>query len=221
MLKWFLALSGASRLQVTPVVVDGIMYVTGANECYALDAGNGRRLWHYRRPRTPGLVGDSSAGINRGVAVSGDRLFMVTDHAHLIALERFTGRLLWEGLAGGLSKHDLENAFEDGIDIGRTLSRETDTWQAGMKTDITPLLSVQLFASHQQDRFEFEPIRDAESWMGTATFRFAEPVFIDRQQNFRVEIEVPDADVLKELQQIYGPLYIWVVLDGYMTRDVQ
>ena len=55
----------------------------------------------------------------------------------------------------------------------------------------------------------------------TATFRFAEPVFIDRQQNFRVEIEVPDADVLKELQRIYGPLYIWVVLDGYMTRDVQ
>jgi hypothetical protein len=54
-----------------------------------------------------------------------------------------------------------------------------------------------------------------------ATFRFAEAVFIDRQQNFRVEIEVPDADVLKELQRIYGPLYIWVVLDGYMTRDVQ
>ena len=55
----------------------------------------------------------------------------------------------------------------------------------------------------------------------TATFRFAEPVFIDRQQNFRVEIEVPDADVLKDIQRIYGPLYIWVVLDGYMTRDVQ
>jgi hypothetical protein len=78
-------------------------------------------------------------------------------------------------------KHDLENAFEDGIDIGRTLTRETDTWQAGMKTDITPLLSVQLFASHQQDRFEFEPIRDAESWMGTATFRFAPDAVISGQ----------------------------------------
>jgi len=54
-----------------------------------------------------------------------------------------------------------------------------------------------------------------------ATFRFAEPIFIDRQQNFRVEIEVPDSDTLKEIQQIYGPLFIWVVLDGYMTRDVQ
>src|SRR6266545_3129289 len=54
-----------------------------------------------------------------------------------------------------------------------------------------------------------------------ATFRFAEPIYIDKQQNFRVEIEVPDAEVLKEIQKIYGPLFIWVVLDGYMTRGVQ
>jgi hypothetical protein len=54
-----------------------------------------------------------------------------------------------------------------------------------------------------------------------ATFRFAEPIFIDKQQNFRVEIEIPDSDVLKELQKTYGPLRIWVVLDGFMTRDVQ
>jgi len=54
-----------------------------------------------------------------------------------------------------------------------------------------------------------------------ATFRFAEPIFIDRQQNFRVEIETTDSDVLKDLQRIYGPFYIWVFLDGYMTRDVQ
>jgi hypothetical protein len=54
-----------------------------------------------------------------------------------------------------------------------------------------------------------------------ATFRFAEPVMIDTQQNFRVEIEVPEGDVLSELQRLYGPLFIWVTLDGYMTRDVQ
>src|SRR5262245_9043989 len=39
-----------------------------------------------------------------------------------------------------------------------------------------------------------------------ATFRFAEPIYIDKQQNFRVEIEVPDKDVLTEIQKIYGPL---------------
>jgi hypothetical protein len=55
----------------------------------------------------------------------------------------------------------------------------------------------------------------------TATFRFAEPIFIDKQQNFRVEIEIPDTDILKRIQRIYGPFQIWVILDGYMTRDVQ
>jgi hypothetical protein len=54
-----------------------------------------------------------------------------------------------------------------------------------------------------------------------ATFRFAEPIYIDKQQNFRVEIEIPDSDTLKDIQKTYGPLNIWVVLDGYMTRDVQ
>lgn len=54
-----------------------------------------------------------------------------------------------------------------------------------------------------------------------ATFRFAEPVFIDAQQNFRVEIEIPEAGVLGGLQRIYGPFFIWVTLDGYMQRDVQ
>lgn len=54
-----------------------------------------------------------------------------------------------------------------------------------------------------------------------ATFRFAEPIYIDKQQNFRVEIEVPDKDVLRDIQRIYGPLNLWVVLDGYMVRDVQ
>ena len=93
---WVFPLPGASSLQVTPVVVDGVMYVTNANECYALDAGSGRRIWHYQRPRTKGLAGDAASGINRGVAVDGDRVFMVTDHAHLLALNRFTGDLVWE-----------------------------------------------------------------------------------------------------------------------------
>jgi alcohol dehydrogenase (cytochrome c) len=93
---WVFTIPDSSRLEVTPVVVDGIMYVTTANECYALDAGSGRRLWHFKRPRTKGLAGDAAGGINRGVAVSGHRVFMVTDHAHILAIDRFTGSLLWE-----------------------------------------------------------------------------------------------------------------------------
>lgn len=92
---WISPLPGG-HLQVTPVVAGGIMYVTVANECYALDAGTGRQLWHYGRPRTAKLNGNAAGGINRGVAVAGDRVFMVTDNAHMIALDRITGSLLWD-----------------------------------------------------------------------------------------------------------------------------
>ena len=91
--RWMYTVADAGQLQVTPVVVDGIMYVTALNECIALDAGSGRTIWHYKRPRTKGVVGGWA---NRGVAVAGDRVFMMTDHAHLIALNRFTGELLWD-----------------------------------------------------------------------------------------------------------------------------
>ena len=94
--KWIFSVPNAPTLQVTPVVVDGVMYVTSANQCYAVDAGSGRQIWHYSRPRTKGLVGNAAGGVNRGVGVAGDRVFMVTDHAHLIALNRATGALLWE-----------------------------------------------------------------------------------------------------------------------------
>ena len=93
---WMYSAPGWQRLEVTPVVVDGVMYVTSVNEVHALDAGSGEPLWRYRRPRTKGLVGDAAGGINRGVAVSGGRLFMVTDNAHLLALNRRSGALLWD-----------------------------------------------------------------------------------------------------------------------------
>ncbi len=94
--KWIFNLPNTPTLQGTPVVVDGVMYVTSANQCYALDAGTGREIWHYSRPRTRNLTGNAAGGVNRGVGVAGDRVFMVTDHAHIIALNRFTGALLWE-----------------------------------------------------------------------------------------------------------------------------
>ena len=94
--RWSLTIGRSSKLETTPVVVDGVMYLTAVNEAYALDARNGREIWHFERPRTSGLSGDAAGGINRGVAILGDRVFMVTDNAHLLALHRLTGSLLWE-----------------------------------------------------------------------------------------------------------------------------
>src|SRR5262249_2798807 len=93
--KWFFPMPGvAGNMETTPVVVGGIMYVTAANECWALNAGSGKVLWHFQQPRTRGLIGNGSQGFNRGVAWSGDRGFAVTDHAHLLALNRFTCQVL-------------------------------------------------------------------------------------------------------------------------------
>ena len=91
--KWMFTVPDAGTLQMTPVVVDGIMYVTAPNECYALDAGSGRQIWHFKRPRTKGVQRRARQPRRRRRRRS---LFMVTDHAHLIALNRFTGELLWD-----------------------------------------------------------------------------------------------------------------------------
>jgi len=94
---WMFRIQNAPRdLQVTPVVTGGVMYVTSVNEAFAIDAKSGREIWHYTRPRTTGLAGDAASGINRGVAWLGDRVFMATDNAHLIALNRANGELLWD-----------------------------------------------------------------------------------------------------------------------------
>jgi alcohol dehydrogenase (cytochrome c) len=94
--RWIFAVPNASRLEVTPVVANGIMYVTNANECFALDAGSGRAIWHYQRARTRGLIGNAASGINRGVALANGKVFMVTDDAHLLALNSATGEMLWD-----------------------------------------------------------------------------------------------------------------------------
>jgi len=93
---WNFPMNVPGAVQNTPVVVDGLMYISSVNEAWALDAGSGRQVWHWSRERTEGLIGNASLGMNRGVAIAGDRLFMLTDNAHMIALDRFDGTLLWD-----------------------------------------------------------------------------------------------------------------------------
>ncbi len=92
-------------LEVTPLVADGVMYITGPHQALALDALTGRVIWDYSRPRTPGLVSDASLGTNRGVALLGDKVFMATDNANLIALNRTTGQVVWEAVMPDEPQH--------------------------------------------------------------------------------------------------------------------
>lgn len=87
-------------LETTPLVIDGIMYASGPNEVYALDARTGSEIWSYSRPRSTagGISGDAAKGASRGVAALADRIYFITDNAHLICLHRLTGALLWDVL---------------------------------------------------------------------------------------------------------------------------
>jgi alcohol dehydrogenase (cytochrome c) len=83
--------------ETTPLVVDGVLYVTGSNNlAWALDARTGRPFWQYRRNLPDDLTYGASAPVNRGFGILGDRLFMVTLDAHLLALDRVTGGVLWD-----------------------------------------------------------------------------------------------------------------------------
>jgi len=94
-LKWIFPIAHFG-LETTPLEADGVLYVTGPNQVYALDASTGNPLWHYSRPASTGMVGDAQLGTNRGAAILRDRVFFVTDNAHLLALDRTNGKLCWE-----------------------------------------------------------------------------------------------------------------------------
>jgi PQQ-dependent dehydrogenase (methanol/ethanol family) len=110
-LKWVFPINH-NTLECTPVVVDGVMYVTGPNQVFAIDGRSGRTLWHFQRPMSGESRGDPAKGTNRGVAVLRDRVFLVTDNAHLLALHRVTGQLLWETA--------ITEGVEDRRNIGNT-----------------------------------------------------------------------------------------------------
>ena len=83
--------------EATPLIQDGIMYVSGTgNYAWAVDMRSGRQIWRYRRALPPGLTYGGGNPANRGMAILGDRLFMGTLDAHLIALDRYSGEVLWD-----------------------------------------------------------------------------------------------------------------------------
>ena len=94
--KWVFQQPIREKFETTPLVVDGVMYLTvPPNDAYALDAETGVVLWKYQRALPPKII-VCCGQVNRGLAVLGDRLFMATLDAKVIALDRKTGRLLWE-----------------------------------------------------------------------------------------------------------------------------
>jgi alcohol dehydrogenase (cytochrome c) len=94
--QWTFQTGTLGNFQTTPVVIDGVIYATGFNgNAWAIDARSGRTIWRHRRvlPEDMHLCCGTP---NRGFGVMGDRLFLATADAHLLALDIKTGGVLWD-----------------------------------------------------------------------------------------------------------------------------
>ncbi|MER5391980.1 PQQ-dependent dehydrogenase, methanol/ethanol family [Saccharopolyspora sp. NPDC002686] len=94
--------AGASTysFEAAPIVVDGIMFVSGWDGfVWAIDARTGRELWRYKHA-IPYDTSLCCGNVNRGVAVAKGKVFVVTLNAHIIALDAIDGHLLWDAAYG-------------------------------------------------------------------------------------------------------------------------
>jgi alcohol dehydrogenase (cytochrome c) len=94
--KWVYQTAATGKLETTPLVVDGILYATAQDDrAFALDARTGRPIWMYQR-QLPGDIRPCCGRVNRGLAILGDRVFLGTLDAHVIALDSKTGSVVWD-----------------------------------------------------------------------------------------------------------------------------
>ncbi len=95
-LKWAHQIRQLDRNQTTPLVVDGVMFITESpSNVTAVDAATGRSYWRYEHPLPDGIRLCCGRN-NRGVAILGETLYMSTNDAHLVAIDARSGSLLWE-----------------------------------------------------------------------------------------------------------------------------
>jgi alcohol dehydrogenase (cytochrome c) len=93
---WIFQTGVPGQMANSPIVADGRLYVTSAyNHVWALDARTGDPLWHYQYD-LPADVRLCCGPANRGVAIHGKHVFMATLDAHLVALDRDSGKVVWE-----------------------------------------------------------------------------------------------------------------------------
>lgn len=93
---WVYQSNSLQKFETTPLVVDGVMYISEApSHVTALDTRTGRALWRYRRT-LPDDVRVCCGQVNRGVAILGDLVYVGTVDAHLVALDAKTGAVRWD-----------------------------------------------------------------------------------------------------------------------------
>ena len=102
--QWTFQTGVNTKFEATPIVIDGVLYVTGSaaptaagivQHAWSIDGRTGKQLWHYQRTLPEGLKVCCGL-VNRGFAVLRDRLFMVTLDAHFVALEMKSGKVIYD-----------------------------------------------------------------------------------------------------------------------------
>jgi len=97
-LAWSWAMDNTGAQEATPLVHDGVMYLPNPRGVIqALDAATGDLLWEYRpeSSKGQGASGDGN-GVQRNIAIFGDKIFGATNDAHIVALDARTGKLVWD-----------------------------------------------------------------------------------------------------------------------------
>ncbi len=97
--KWVYHLNGSDELEFTPIVLDGVMYISGFNRVDAIDARSGNIIWKYQRQ-------PPSATRQRGTAVYGDKVYLATSDSHLVALDVRTGGIRWDVNSSAIPKSE-------------------------------------------------------------------------------------------------------------------
>jgi alcohol dehydrogenase (cytochrome c) len=93
---WTFQTGALGQFETTPLVYDNVLYVTGPNNlAWAVDARTGREIWRYRRELPRNLTACCGL-VNKGFAMLGDTLFLATLDAHLVSLDRRTGKVVWD-----------------------------------------------------------------------------------------------------------------------------
>jgi alcohol dehydrogenase (cytochrome c) len=94
--KWVYQTGATGKFETTPLVVDGVLYGTGQDDrAFALDARSGRPIWLYQR-QLPADIRPCCGRVNRGLAILGDKVFLGTLDAHVMALDTKTGNVIWD-----------------------------------------------------------------------------------------------------------------------------
>jgi len=98
-LAWAFQTGQTQQIKATPILVNGVIYITTPDNLWAIDARSGRQIWRYTYPANDGFhIG------HRGVAAYKDLVYLTTPDAHLIALDARNGTVRWSVMIADAKK---------------------------------------------------------------------------------------------------------------------